>query len=271
VFRLTGFHSSTRAWHVNGLAIRYAQTLGLNLRNDVQDFDEVEKELRVRMWYALYSVEHLLCFMTGRPASIQDKDCSAPLPRPLDEEFTGVNTMEAFEAPLRHFSDADVLMTPSGNSGSDSITPTSTPPPLQGVGSNAIDTPSHSTPDTMYLSVGMSHASSIPPVASSHASHTPCCQSPGTRFSLHFRSSYFLELTKLNKITSAVLSSLYSPDTINRSWSDIQGIISALELSVAKWKADLPPIWDFGNKGHRDVQFAREVRFHDGGYWLGCV
>lgn len=218
----------------------------------------------MRMWYALYSVEHLLCFMTGRPASIQDKDCSAPLPRPMGEGFDGANGALAFEVPLQHFPDPDGLMTPSTNSGPDSITPKSSTPPLQGIGSNSISTPSHSTPDALYLSVGMSHASSVPPIPSSRASHTPYSQSPGVRPGIHARSSYFLELTKLNKITSAVLSSLYSADTIKRSWSDIQGIISTLELSVIKWRADLPAIWDFGNKRHRDVQFAREVRSRDG-------
>lgn len=252
--------SSARAWHIIGLAIRYAQTLGLNLRNDVDDFDEVEKELRVRMWFTLYSVENLLCFMTGRPASIQDKDCSAPLPRPMDDEFEGVVIMEALEEQLRQDPDTDGVMTPSGKPGSDSVTPTSSTPPMPGMGSNTLSTPSHGTPDAMYIPAGTSHTSSIPPVLSSRASLTTHSESPGIRTGIPYRSSYFVELTKLNKITSTVLSSLYSPSTIKRSWSDIQGSISALELSVGKWKADLPPIWDFGNPRFRDSQFAREVR-----------
>jgi hypothetical protein len=242
-----------RAWHVNGLAIRFAQTLGLNLRNDVQEFDEVEKELRIRIWYALYSVEHLLCFMTGRPASIRDKDCSVPMPRAFDGELSG---MDLSDVPHQPYSE-DATMTPSTGTGSNSnqnsvsiITPTSSTQP----GDSNPRTPTHSTSSMNQLPAGQSQLkSAIPPIASSSLSSLSA--------GLQFNSGYFLEHTKLNRITAEVLTSLYSPDTIHKSWSDIQGTISQLELEIVKWRADLPPIWDFG-KRHRNQTHAREVSYH---------
>ncbi|KAA8910029.1 fungal-specific transcription factor domain-containing protein [Sphaerosporella brunnea] len=205
---LLASNQTNRAWHVNGLAIRFAQTLGLNLRNDVQEFDQLEKELRVRIWHALYSLEHLICFMTGRPASIRDRDCSAPLPRPIDDEMTGIDIPDSHSQQYTE----DTIMTP--------FEPKVTGPEHTG------------------------HESFL------HSTTSPSPLIP-------FNSGYFLEHTKLNRITAEVLSSLYSPDTINRSWSDIQGIISQLELEIVKWRADLPPIWDFG-KRHRSQIHARE-------------
>lgn len=242
---LLASNQTNRAWHVNGLAIRFAQTLGLNLRNDVQEFDQLEKELRVRIWHALYSLEHLICFMTGRPASIRDRDCSAPLPRPIDDEMTGIDIPDSHSQQYTE----DTIMTPSSNS---LITPNSAPlatpnsnTPSQLGGSNP-RSPGQNTPDT-------NHFSTVQPLPH----HSSQSHLPSLRSGLQFNSGYFLEHTKLNRITAEVLSSLYSPDTINRSWSDIQGIISQLELEIVKWRADLPPIWDFG-KRHRSQIHARE-------------
>jgi len=44
--------------------------------------------MRARIWYAINSLEKLLVIMTGRPSATQDKDCTAPMPKPMDEEET---------------------------------------------------------------------------------------------------------------------------------------------------------------------------------------
>ncbi|RPB05487.1 hypothetical protein L873DRAFT_1825208 [Choiromyces venosus 120613-1] len=207
---LIASNQTNRAWNVVGLAVRYAQTLGLNLRNDVPEFDEVEKEMRVRMWYTLYSLDHLLCTMTGRPACIQNKDCSVPMPRPIEQEQ--YFSEEAFGSALRRYSQIMAPPSPSPNTARATAT-------TNGQGS----------------SIPLHIPSIIP----------------------EYPATYFIEHTKLNQIISEALAQLYRPATKGRSWSDIQGIISALELRIMKWRADLPLLLDFG-KRHRDQIYCRQ-------------
>ncbi|KAF8470041.1 fungal-specific transcription factor domain-containing protein [Kalaharituber pfeilii] len=77
---------TNRAWNITGLAIRYAQTLGLHLRTDASSISDTEKEMRARIWYAIKCLEQILAVTTGRPSAIQEKDCSVPLPKPLEDE-----------------------------------------------------------------------------------------------------------------------------------------------------------------------------------------
>ncbi|KAI5852550.1 fungal-specific transcription factor domain-containing protein [Morchella snyderi] len=204
---LIASNQTNRAWNVVGLAIRYSQTLGLNLRNDVPELDEAEKEMRVRMWYSLYSLEYLLCIMTGRPSCIHERDCSVPMPRPIDEEQYPME--DGFDIALRKYSET--------------ASPHSQPPSAK---PSAVSTGSSRT-SISFLSSGT------------------------------YPSTYFVEHTKLNHITAEVLSNLYSPATRSRSWSDIQGTISAMELKVMRWRADLPILLDFG-KRQRDQLYYRQ-------------
>ena len=59
-----------RAWTICGVAMRYALTLGLNIRNAAKDVSEASKEYRVRAWWSLYSLECSLNELTGRPSCI---------------------------------------------------------------------------------------------------------------------------------------------------------------------------------------------------------
>ena len=82
-----------RSWTVSGIAIRHACTLGLNLRNESPDVTDGSKEIRSRVWWALCSTERTLAMMTGRPISFAEKDCTAPLPLPIEEDsFLGAGT-----------------------------------------------------------------------------------------------------------------------------------------------------------------------------------
>ena len=57
--------------------------------------------MRARIWYAINSLEKLLTVMTGRPSATQDKDCTAPMPKPMDEEETFLSENIANECGLR--------------------------------------------------------------------------------------------------------------------------------------------------------------------------
>ncbi|RPB09768.1 hypothetical protein P167DRAFT_538282 [Morchella conica CCBAS932] len=243
---LIASNQTNRAWNVVGLAIRYSQTLGLNLRNDVPELDEAEKEMRVRMWYSLYSLEYLLCIMTGRPSCIHERDCSVPMPRPVDEEQYPME--DGFDIALRKYSE-----TASPNSQPPSAKPSAVSSPF-------IFRNSPPTPQLPGPSVPASNISSAPSPSSTTSKQAT---SGSSRTSISFLSSgtypstYFVEHTKLNQITAEVLSNLYSPATRSRSWSDIQGTISAMELKVMKWRADLPNLLDFG-KRQRDQLYYRQ-------------
>lgn len=190
------------------------------------------------MWYTLYSLEYLLCIMTGRPSCIHDKDCSVPMPRPVDED----RSEDGFDADLRRYSRTTSLSS-NRSSVSSSFGFRGSPSTPQLMSSSQPSTVSSaSSPSTSKPAVLSSRTSnSIPFVASSA-----------------YPSTYFVEHTKLNQITAEILTALYSPATRNKSWSDIQGIISGMELKVMKWKADLPH-WLDCSRGQGDQVYYRQV------------
>ena len=75
-----------RAWSMSSIAIRWAIALGLNMRNDSPTLKDSLKEIRYRVWWTLYTLEHRLCSMTGRANCIRDDQCTTPLPVPVDED-----------------------------------------------------------------------------------------------------------------------------------------------------------------------------------------
>ncbi|KAF7628590.1 hypothetical protein AFLA_003944 [Aspergillus flavus NRRL3357] len=74
-----------RSWKLCGSAVRSALSLGLHLRNIGTCTSDTSKEIRYRVWWALYTLEHRLSVMTGRPSCIIDVACTTPLPVPFDE------------------------------------------------------------------------------------------------------------------------------------------------------------------------------------------
>ncbi|KAL4925535.1 Zn(II)2Cys6 transcription factor [Aspergillus undulatus] len=74
-----------RAWQVNGRAVRSAVSLGLNLRALSDQIDPVSKEIRTRIWWSIFSLEHLLSSMTGRAPCADYRSMSLRPPVPYDE------------------------------------------------------------------------------------------------------------------------------------------------------------------------------------------
>src|SRR5258706_15133242 len=71
---------------ISGLAIRHAMALGLHVRSKAKDLTDVDKEIRYRIWWSLYSMERLLDELTGRPSCVSDRDISAPIPINVEED-----------------------------------------------------------------------------------------------------------------------------------------------------------------------------------------
>ncbi|KAF1925796.1 uncharacterized protein M421DRAFT_231773 [Didymella exigua CBS 183.55] len=70
----------SRAWLMVGISIRLALALGLHLRNEDPAADSTKKEMLLRTWWSLHSIECLASSITGRPPIISNEDCTVPLP-----------------------------------------------------------------------------------------------------------------------------------------------------------------------------------------------
>lgn len=68
-----------RAWNLVGLGIRCAQALGMHLTNTTPNMSDGDKNLRLRTWFSILSLERTMTVITGRPSMVRDRDCSAVL------------------------------------------------------------------------------------------------------------------------------------------------------------------------------------------------
>ena len=87
---------SSRAWTVIGIALRFAYSLGLHVRNEDPSATAAKRETLVRTWWSLYSLERTLSVITGRPSTIVDSYCSVPMPIPLPEDSVSGNVEAAY-------------------------------------------------------------------------------------------------------------------------------------------------------------------------------
>ena len=74
-----------RARSALAIAIRFAQALGMHLKNLTPYMREVDTVHGMYVWAALVSTERVLSVMLGRPCMVNEQDCSAPVPLPMSE------------------------------------------------------------------------------------------------------------------------------------------------------------------------------------------
>lgn len=217
----------SRSWTVSGIAIRHGSTLGLNLRNESKDVSDASKEIRYRVWWALCSTESVLSVMTGRPASFADKDCTAPLPLPMEEDsFLGSRAQSPQAIQMfRRWSSQESRQSESA---------------LSTAGSSTQLSKNRTTPDT-----------SISPAASQWSSEdrrqdTPLCNALAFRY-----------YTRLSTVTNEVLDRLYRSGAMLQSWAQVQTNIADLNSNLENWRQSLPSVFDFRKK-QRDKEFVRQ-------------
>ena len=75
-----------RSSKFSGMALRSALSLGINLRLTDDRTHNASKEARCRLWWSIYSLEHLLTSMHGRASGVSESLCSVPAPIPIEEE-----------------------------------------------------------------------------------------------------------------------------------------------------------------------------------------
>ncbi|KAJ5523927.1 hypothetical protein N7494_010577 [Penicillium frequentans] len=199
-----------RAWKLSGSAVRGALALGLHLRNVGSCTSDTSKEIRYRVWWSLYNVDHLLSVMTGRPSCIVDNCCTTPLPVPFDEsDFQRDEVAQLISTTGRAALSPMDRMSLSNSAASLEST----------ADSDTNDTP-------METDTKMSRAEylkSLPPCVSLH----------------------FLQLTSLNTIAKRMTVKLYSPEALQSPWASTQFAIQSLMLEIDSWFMNLPSAYDF--------------------------
>ncbi|TAQ91361.1 hypothetical protein B7494_g283 [Chlorociboria aeruginascens] len=68
------------AFLILGCTIRMATALGMHREGTLGGFDNMEREVRRRVWWTLYMFEHLQCTILGRPCSIDDTEVNITFP-----------------------------------------------------------------------------------------------------------------------------------------------------------------------------------------------
>ena len=165
------------------------------------------REIRYRVWWALYGLERHLGLLTGRPTSIADRDCTAPLPSPFNEEtFTS--------APPDGEAIALISRIPSQESATTPSSPSSTPSAQVKSSTVTSPTPVRSASESM---------KNVPPS----------------------NSLFFYYYTQLTMLSHEVMNTLYSPHALKRSWAETQTTMGTLNKMVDNWRASLPPVLDF--------------------------
>ncbi|KAI9735695.1 MAG: hypothetical protein M1818_006303 [Claussenomyces sp. TS43310] len=199
-----------KAWTITGMAIRDAVALGFHVRSSTHDLTYVQKEMRIRLWWSIYSVERALNEISGRPSAIADRIISTPLPANLDDEELAQGVGEPpEEAPFLGASSPPELAKPI----------------LQQARATA-------------------SASASPPVSSNGSPPYSAFNFPLHRLPLS-SSTLFIYRVQLSIITHDILSQLYCAATVKAKWSQVQDIMRQIDHRLREWKLHLPAEYDF--------------------------
>ncbi|KAJ5819239.1 hypothetical protein N7474_004830 [Penicillium riverlandense] len=199
-----------RAWKLSGGAVRGALALGLHLRNMGMCTSDTSKEIRYRVWWSLYTLEHLLAVITGRPSCIIDSSCTTPLPVPFDE------------CDFQRDEVAQLIST-------------------AGRGSNHLDRISANSNSAASLdSSAESDGNTAPAESDTKVNRADYLRSLPPCMSL-----YFLQLTSLTTIAKRMTVKLYSPEAQQSPWASTEFIIQSLMLEIDSWFMNLPAAYDF--------------------------
>ena len=216
-----------RSWTLSGTAIRWATSLGINMRNDSTALKDSLKEIRYRVWWSLYTMELRLRSMTGRVNCIRDDHCTTPLPAPIGEDQFETEHGEHLLNKERQEGDR----APGANLH------------IPGVVSD--------------------YASSTERARSGNRTNNsrPLSAAAGQQPSLGWAkgadgnaSLYFLHLVQLTRLTQNIFHQIYNPSTINSVWSDVQAMIKQLDEQLEYWYRTLPVAFDF-KREQRDEDY----------------
>ncbi|GIJ84977.1 hypothetical protein Asppvi_003832 [Aspergillus pseudoviridinutans] len=205
-FYLLASDQINRAWRITSLAVRSAISLGTNMKNTLDRMPNVSKEARYRLWWCLYTFEHMLGIMTGRSTCIVDGICTTPMPLPFEED----QLREPFAARL--LADEDLRQACVGSAMASSYFRQMPLNPSRGQDAQYIDNPRNAE----WLKCQPS-------------SHALC----------------YLLYTDLTVIGREIINRVYSPDCANAPWAHIENRIGELRAKIDRWYHNLPETFDF--------------------------
>ncbi|PYH98300.1 hypothetical protein BO71DRAFT_64887 [Aspergillus ellipticus CBS 707.79] len=211
-----------RSWRIAALAVRSAITLGLNMKNTSEGTAKLSKEARYRVWWCLYTFEHMLGIMTGRASTITDGICTTPFPLPFEEDqlLQPAAAKLLNEPELRHeYIDAamacsSVRLMPSNPRGGRDARPADKPR------------------DVKWLR------------------------------SVHPSSALgFLHYVDLAVIAQEIVNRVYSLDCVSIPWSHIENRIGDLRARIDLWYANLHESYDFSRRDNQPSDTIRGKLF----------
>ncbi|KAL4906115.1 hypothetical protein BDW74DRAFT_151301 [Aspergillus multicolor] len=217
-FYLLATNQINRAWRIASLALRSGISLGLNLRNTSEITPDISKEARYRVWWCLYTFEHMLGIMTGRMTGISDGICTTPMPLPVDEDrfhdpavvelLSNLELrQERIEAALASCYVRQMPQNPRRRRG----------------------------PNDAGKSADVARLKSLPPST----------------------ALFFLCYVDLAVISQEIVNRVYSLDCIMTPWSEIENRINELRSRVECWHSNLPEAYDWSRSDEQNPELLR--------------
>jgi hypothetical protein len=211
-------------------AFQSAVAMGLHLRNSANQVQFLSKEIRYRVWWALYVMESSLQAITGRPPKTDTHFCTTPLPMPYREEdlagngikhlHTDVYARNQFLGPFLFFAGV-----------ADHAKRLRRSKCTQMAGSE--------------LQKAISDEQATQGVTKYVASVTPATSVTYETSTTPKLSLFFVHAVDLAHLTHQAIGILYSPQPPQRSSSDLEILISGFNDSMNQWLSHLPQEFNF--------------------------
>jgi hypothetical protein len=191
------------------------------MKNTNEGMPNVSKEARYRLWWCLYTFEHMLGIMTGRSTCILDGVCTTPMPLPFGEE----ELRKPFAARL--LADQGLRQGCVGSAMASSY--------VRQIGPNPTE--------------GRDIQNTIEPrngkwLKSQPASHALC----------------YLFYTDLALISQEIANRVYAPGCVNIPWAEIENRIGELRARIDRWYHNLPEALDFVRKADNQDQDMHRLK-----------
>ncbi|CAG7950934.1 unnamed protein product [Penicillium salamii] len=214
-----------RSWKLTGMAIQSAITMGLHLRNECRTIHYMSKEIRYRLWWALFILDIELSVITGRAPTTCTTFCTTPLPLPLDEPQLLDTRFGKFVAnqTLRNAMVSSLL--------------------CNGASTKSRQIMSGETDFVHVLST--TEGTTNKDIENIRAALVPN------------NSLCFLYMVDLASLLQEVLNTLHAPGAARRSWAELALAIHTFDKNAEDWRSRLPDEFDI-RKSALNQQFARQ-------------
>lgn len=172
------------------------------MRSVSSQVSDTSREIRYRVWWSLYTFEHTLCIMTGRPSCVNLRFCSTPIPLPFPEDDFGHNSVTAL---LSNYALRKCFLDIAG------FNPREQQPAT-------LETNRENNSDSTIRDAAMTIYKQLMPNV----------------------SLYYFHFVTLTVIMREAINELYAPGTARLPWSATESIIVDLNSELDAWNTKLP-------------------------------